>query len=221
MTAKYKEKEQLDRESYAQIPLPRGRGWIKYIDHRMKMFPSGMRAYARRRYKRLDFDAYVEKNRRMDTIAKFLTNNKPTLVMRGGGDMHHNACIGVRRSLRIRAAEFQPKRLESKKMYFEKKWPLTLLDELPEEAPIEELFMDGVDGYDSYWAWYKWIYPEMQVDIYSEKDPEPAFDKATQKKYWDIYKKCYDILKKEMVDGFKIIWHRDIAAARCILYVGE
>ena len=307
----FTDKEKRDRESYPHIPSPRGENWRTYIVHRMKMFVDGMNTYAQRRYKRLDFEKYVESNRRMEEIAKFLTKNQPSLVLAGGSDMHPGAPIGVKKTYRppstkklensikklghsdvlrvpepftsqtcpncferfprstrshrfkecvkcarnaqmkiperdegnkiiklyklppmiatmksnrrkkldravksdidsgklnpaaIEDEEFQPRRLESKKMYFEKKWPLTRLDEIP-NAPVD-LDMD---------VWIKFLY---EIDVETSELP---FDEETADSYFEIYKECRDQLKNLSVENFKIIWHRDIAAARCILYVG-
>lgn len=315
MTGTYKEKEKLELKSYTKMPSPRSSYWLAYIEHRMTMFVDGMKVYARRKYKWLDFDNYVEKTRRMDEMAKFLTKNQPSLVLPGDGDMHHAAPIGVRRTLRpphsrkleasikklrhsdilrtpepytsqtcpnclerfpagsknkrtktclncrrnalfklrdiddeekkkklldlyelppmivtnktkrrkkidravqrainfnildpatIGDTEFQPGRLESKKMYFEKKWPLTpLLDKFPNDAPVD--ILDRT-------AWNDYI---CSLENWNELGDEIV------QQNWDIYETFYSLCKNQLNENFKIIWHRDIAAARCILYVGE
>ena len=87
------------------------------------------------------------------------------------------------------------------------------MDELPKDAPFDKLDR-------SYGSWCDWFYYVYQDSFRKEENGKEIFDRATRKKYWDIY---WDniILPEPLKDGFKTIWHRDIAAARCILYVGE
>ncbi|XP_031629640.1 uncharacterized protein LOC116344918 [Contarinia nasturtii] len=97
MTARFTQREQLDRESYPSIPSPRGIRWRNYVRHRLTMVKDAVAAYARRRYARLSFDKYIGSQGEKDCLAKVITKNEPSLINIGAVDMAPNSLIGIKK----------------------------------------------------------------------------------------------------------------------------
>ncbi|XP_031640679.1 uncharacterized protein LOC116352316 [Contarinia nasturtii] len=100
MTARFTQREQLDRESYPSIPSPRGIRWRNYVRHRLTMVKDAVAAYARRRYARLSFDKYIGSQGEKDWLAKVITKNEPSLINIGAVDMAPNSPIGIKKGKR-------------------------------------------------------------------------------------------------------------------------
>lgn len=100
LTGDYVAYEHRDLASYPLVPSPRGTIWKSYIQHRLKMLHDGMAAYATRRYARLDLDHYIESNREMDKITVEITNNQPSIIFLGGAPLAPNRPIGIKRRKR-------------------------------------------------------------------------------------------------------------------------
>lgn len=83
-----------------RAPSPRGASWWLYICQQMKLMPTGIDAFATRKYGRVLLDKYIESNREADETAKEVTQNEPSLVMLGGAELHPNRPIGIKRRKR-------------------------------------------------------------------------------------------------------------------------
>ena len=97
----YTDQERYDlTTSYPRIPSPRGEDYWEYIQHRMKMLPNGIAAYATRQYARLSLDKYIQTNRECDEIAVNITQNQPSAVYIGAAELHPNRPIGIKKQKR-------------------------------------------------------------------------------------------------------------------------
>lgn len=93
--------EQQDRATYPYFPSPKGRSnWMCYIAHRVKMLRPGMQAYTTRKCIRLRLDKHIEEVRASDRIAAFLTRKLPSLILLGAAEMAANSIIGIKKQLR-------------------------------------------------------------------------------------------------------------------------
>lgn len=100
LTHAFKVAEQNDRNEYIVMPSPRGRFWLSYVQHRLKMFEGALGAYANQRYARLGFDKYVQTNRTIDRIAASLTNKLKSIIYIGSAEFSPNSPIGIRKNVR-------------------------------------------------------------------------------------------------------------------------
>lgn len=96
----YTAQERVDLASYATIPSPRGSQYLNYIQHRMRMLPNGIAAYATKQYAKLNLDKYIQSNRESDEIAVEITQNQPSLIYMGGAELHPNRPIGIKKQKR-------------------------------------------------------------------------------------------------------------------------
>lgn len=95
------ENEQNDRNQYIFYPSPKGRSnWMNYIEHRAKMLRQGMQVYTQRKFIRLSLDKHIEENRASDRIAAFLTRTLSSLILLGAAQMAPNSPIGIKKRLR-------------------------------------------------------------------------------------------------------------------------
>lgn len=92
--------EQHDRNEYVVTPSPRGVYWRSYVQHRLKMFESGLATYANQQYARLSLDKYIESNREVDKTAARLTNKKKSIVYVGSAEISPNSPIKIRKYVR-------------------------------------------------------------------------------------------------------------------------
>lgn len=74
--------------------------WEYYIKHRVKMMGPGMQVYTARKYIRLRLDKYIEETRASDKIAVRLTRNLASLIFLGAAQMAPNSPIGIKKRLR-------------------------------------------------------------------------------------------------------------------------
>lgn len=82
------------------MPSPMGPRWLDYIDQRLRMCVRGMDVYATDRYAHTKMDKYIESARATDTIAKKITQNKPTIVFMGASETAPSTIISVRGHVR-------------------------------------------------------------------------------------------------------------------------
>lgn len=83
-------------EHYGGSPSPRGTTWTVYIEQQMYLLPIGLEAFATRQYGRLLLDKYIESNREADETAKKITQNEPSLVNLGNAELNPNRPIGIK-----------------------------------------------------------------------------------------------------------------------------
>ena len=81
-------------------PSPRGARYRDYIRQQMYLLPTGIAAFATRQYGRLMLDKYIQSNRESDETAKRITNNLPSLIMLGGAELHPSRPIGIKNNKR-------------------------------------------------------------------------------------------------------------------------
>lgn len=81
---------------YGRAPSPRGASYRDYIQQQMHLLPIGMATFATRWYGRQLLDKYIESNRECDEIAKQVTQNSPSLVMLGAAELNPNRPIGIK-----------------------------------------------------------------------------------------------------------------------------
>lgn len=95
------EEEQRHLHSIDWMPSPKGEHtWKSYIENRIAMLEKGMAVYATPKYCRTKLDKYIESNRASDRVAASLTKRMPTIAMIGGANMSPNSPIGIRNRLR-------------------------------------------------------------------------------------------------------------------------
>lgn len=111
-TKQFVEEERADREDrtlYPVMPSPKGKYWLDYIKHRVKMMKKGMDVYASDKYSRLGLDKHIRSNSFVDKWVNMITKKKATAVMFGADgevppDSHisikkHVRCPGVRKTI--------------------------------------------------------------------------------------------------------------------------
>lgn len=69
----------------------------------MWLYPLGIAAFATKRYAKLELQKYIESNRKVDEIAKKITQNQPSLIFLGGAELNPNRPIGIRRQNGVQA----------------------------------------------------------------------------------------------------------------------
>lgn len=73
---------------------------MSYITHRVKMLQPGMKVFTTRKFIRLRLDKHIEENRASDRIAAFLTRTLASLIFIGSANMAANSPIGIKKRLR-------------------------------------------------------------------------------------------------------------------------
>lgn len=93
--------EQCDRNEAAkdigEMPSPHGDQWASYIQHRLRVVECGINEYTNRQYAHLRLDKYINWHRAIDMLAGYLVNHKPAIVMFGAGKMSANSPIKIKK----------------------------------------------------------------------------------------------------------------------------
>lgn len=80
-----------------QMPSPRDTTWLHYIGHRLRMSTNGIETYTQRKYARLQLDKHIEWHRAIDRIAAKLVNHKSALIFVGAGGNDANSPIRIKK----------------------------------------------------------------------------------------------------------------------------
>lgn len=84
----------------AQMPSSRDSSWADYIKHRLRTMEHGIETYTTRNYARLQLDKHIEWHRAIDKLAGALVNHKPALIFVGAGQIAANSPISIRKHVR-------------------------------------------------------------------------------------------------------------------------
>lgn len=250
MTEQYVLKEQRDLASYVITPSPRGASWMFYIRHRIEMLQDGMATYARRKYARLHFDQYIESNRAMDKIAVKLTKNKPSIIYLGGAQLAPNRPIGIKRYKRCpgtRKMEVSVKKLGHSNVDIVpeeytsqtcancyKKFPrntrkhrFKVCRRCRAVARGDPEVVAGTDKnsnlprkivtqHSKRYLQEERDFERTEAILFNQPVNRPLVSKVKVcRKNWPLIDMAQDDQKLPTV-----VWHRDIVAAKCILYKG-
>lgn len=84
-----------------EMPSPQGTSWRSYIEHRLRVMEAGIEAYTIRSYARLQLDKHIEWHRAIDKKAGKLVNHKPSIVYIGaGGSTPASSPIKIKKHVR-------------------------------------------------------------------------------------------------------------------------
>lgn len=242
------EREQQDRESYQIYPSPKGAdSYENYIQHRIRMLTPAMQVYGQRKFVKLSLDKYIEENRASDRIALRLTENRPTIAFIGSATMAANSPIGIKRRLRCpgtRRLVRSFKKLGNVIVRFVDEWKTsqtcakcfwpfdrqTKRDRYKVCPVCIPIFPDTM----------RWQLPDRIIADRSNRDIERERKQAIQDggqagrgpRSQRLVSKINKFFKNWQLNGvtgnweelilskLNTVWHRDIVAAKCILYKG-
>lgn len=222
---------------------------MNYIEHRVKMMKPGMNVYTQRKFIRLRFDKYVEENRASDSIAAFLTRKLASLIFIGAAQMAANSPIGIKKRLRcpgVRKLMNSFKKLNNCVVRFVDEFktsqtcakcfkpfnPLTKNDRykvcrqcIPKaEVVVPDKHLGGVIiGKKS-----NRLYQQERKQVvaeYRRRDIDPVYSHGLVPKLNVWFKSWQLNIENKWNDSrhphqLNTVWHRDIVAAKCILYKG-
>lgn len=83
-----------------EMPSPRGSTWRLYIQHRLRMMERGIEAYTTRNYARLRLDKHINWHRAIDKLAGALVNHLPAIIYIGAGTIAANSPISIKKYVR-------------------------------------------------------------------------------------------------------------------------
>lgn len=89
------------QKSIGVIPSPRGSTWSYYILHRLRVLEDGIQTYTTRSYARMQLDKHIEWHRAIDLLAGRLVNHKSAIIYIGsGGSTQANSIIRIKKYVR-------------------------------------------------------------------------------------------------------------------------
>lgn len=226
-------------------------GWLNYIQHRMKMLGPAMEVYTQRKFIRLRLDKHIEETRASDKIAAFLTRKLPSLICLGAAEMAPNSPIGIKKRLRCpgtRKLIRSFKKLGNCVIVMVDEWltsqtcakcfkPFdrrTRRDRykvcrgcIPSDANII-----NIDKHLSKVVISKMSNRQYQkerkhvVDEYRQMNVDPVHSHGLVPKLNQWFKNWQLNPENDWIDlrhphQRNTVWHRDIVAAKCILYKGD
>lgn len=235
----------LDLASYPTIPSPRGKSWRNYITHQLWMWPIGIDTFATRQYGRLLLDAYIQSNRESDELARKITQNRPSLVMLGNAELHPNRPIGIKKNKRcpgVRKFVISIKKLGHSMVMFVdeyftsqtcancfgrfdrntrrnrfkvcKKCKPTNEDIENACLPTKIITQLGKRALKIKREFWRNLYPNHGIQLQYPQQGRLVSRVVKYRKNWQ---------PTNLNGGLKgktVVWHRDVVAARCILYKG-
>lgn len=86
--------------SIGKIPSPRGNSWMHYLQHRLRMMENGIEAYTTRNYARLSLDKHIEWHRAIDKMAGKLCAHKASIIYIGNGTIAANCPFKIKKHVR-------------------------------------------------------------------------------------------------------------------------
>lgn len=98
----YEEKSDRNRISaiIGEMPSPCGTSWSHYIKHRLRVIEGGIGTYTKRKYARLSLDKHINWHRAIDKTAGALVNHKAAIIFLGAGQIAPNSPISIRKHVR-------------------------------------------------------------------------------------------------------------------------
>lgn len=229
---------------YPFVPSPRGASWLMYVDQQMRLIPTSMNAFATRKYGRLLLDKYIQSNRENDENAKRITNNEPSVVMMGNAELSPNRPIGIKKNKRcpgVRKLVTSIYKLGHSSVlyvdeYFTSQTCANCFSRFDRNTrrnrfKICKKCKPTTDDIENA------CLPNKIVTQLSKKVLKKA--RAIQKMFnrnrhgvpvvngkrlvskVAIYYKNWEPTVQGELRGTTVVWHRDIVAARCILYKGN
>lgn len=231
--------------NYPTIPSPRGRSWLLYIDQQMQLYTSGIDAFATRQYGRLLLDKYIHSNREADETAKRITQNQPSLIMLGAADLHPSRPMGIKRNKRcpgVRKLVTSLKKLSHCAVIFVdeyftsqtcancfgrfdrstkahrfkvcKKCKPTADDVENARLPNKIVTQLGKKALKSARQFWSRNNANLGIEMIHQGGRRLVSKVVSYPKNWQ------PTIPNGELKGKTIVWHRDIVAARCILYKG-
>ena len=245
ISAGFTEEMRLNLRNYERVPSPRGELWMLYIELQMHLLPIGIATFGTRKYARLLLDKYIESNRESDETAKLITENRPSLIMLGGAELHPSRPIGIKRRKRCpgtRKLVVSIKKLHHSRVIFVDEYftsqtcpncfgrfaqntrknrikickkckptnPHIGEAQLPNKI-VTQLGKKALEV-----ARFLW---RMDIDKYPSVRMVEHGARRVSKVV--TYRKNWQPAPNGQLKGKTVVWHRDIAAARCILYKGK
>lgn len=247
LSAQFTAEMQHDFTRYPSIPSPRGAIWRNYVTHRMRMWQTGINTFATRQYGRLLLDKYIQSNRECDELAVGITQNQPSLIMLGAAELNPSRPIGIKRNKRcpgVRKLVTSIKKLGHSAVIFVDEYftsqtcancfsrfdrntrqhrfkvckkckPTNQVLE-SEWLPMKIVTQLGKRALKAKRQFWRNLYPNHGIQLINQRPAERLVSKVvTYRKNWQP-----TVLNGEL-KGKTIVWHRDIVAARCILYKGK
>lgn len=87
-------------KTIGKTPSPRCNSWLLYLEHRLRMMENGIETYTTRNYARLQLDKHIEWHRGIDKMAGQLVRHKPSIVYVGAGKSAPNSPIRIKKHVR-------------------------------------------------------------------------------------------------------------------------
>lgn len=244
MSTQFTEETRSNLINYLTVPSPRGAQWWLYIDEQMRLYTIGIHTFATRQYGRLLLDKYIHSNRECDDIAKRITQNQPSLVMLGAAELNPNRPIGIKGRKRcpgVRKLVTSIKKLGHSAIIFVDEYFTSqtcancfgrfarntrknrfkvcrkckpTIDDI-ENACLPTKVVTQLGSRALKFARNFLIndLPNLGVQIV-QRGPRLVSKVAKYHKNWQ------PTIPNGELRGKTIVWHRDIVAARCIMYKG-
>lgn len=228
---------QLRSRFYSKMPSPRGVQWGNYIDHQMWLYPLGIAAFATKRYAKLGLQKYIESNREADKTAKRVTENQPSLVFLGAAELHPSRPIGIKGQKRcpgVRKLVNSIKKLGNCAVvfvdeYFTSQTCANCFSRFARNTrrdrikvcrnctPIVELACLPTKIVTQHSKRTLKFYRNLGRNLGLRQNQQRLVSKVVT--YWKNWQP--NVLNDDDEPrGKTVVWHRDIVAARCILYKG-
>lgn len=235
--------------NYPRVPSPRGVSWRDYIDEQMYLLPAGIEAFATRKYGRHLLDKYIRSNREADATAKKITQNQPSLIMLGAAELNPNRPIGIKGRKRcpgVRKLVNSIKKLGHSAVifvdeYFTSQTCANCFGRFDRNTrknrfKVCKKCKPANAGIVNTWLPTAWLPSKIftqlgaralkkarqVLKIYYGNDIDQVICQQGRlvSKVASCRKNWQPIALNGELEGKTVVWHRDIVAARCILYKG-
>lgn len=226
--------------AFGYMPSPRGRYWRSYIENRMRLLRRGLDAYATQQYARHDLHHYIESNRESDKVAAIITNNMPTMIYLGGAEMSPNRPIGIKRRKRcpgtrkflVSVGKLGHSRVKFVDEYFTSQTCGNCFGRFPRNTRhMRFKYCRNCVANPEAGLPPKIITPlakrvRNEIKRYQRNNPNDPRDPVPKMtsfyKTWPLNDVDINLGEAEAEESpLSVVWHRDIVAAKCILYKGE
>lgn len=232
------------QRTFGYMPSPRGVHYLSYIENRMRLLHRGLEAYATQEYARHDLHHYIESNRMSDKVAHMITNNMPCMIYLGAAEMSPNRPIGIKnrkrcpgtRKFLVSIKKLGHSRVKFVDEYFTSQTCGNCFSRFARntrrmrykycrgcpaipEAGLPQFITTPMNKKTRYE-----IKKDQRQNPDIPRDPVPKT--ITFEKTWPLNNVGIGLGEAESgADADQslpsVVWHRDIVAAKCILYKGE